>query len=80
MIIFILSEEWGINLSPKRTSYEEIYNHLSHELRTPLTNINGYLEALHSGVITGSQDIYESLLEESERLIKILDQILLVEK
>ena len=80
MNIFIQLEEWGISLNPKKLRHEEVYNHLSHELRTPLTNINGYLEALHSGVITGTKDIYESLLEESERLIKMVEQILYVEK
>lgn len=48
---------------------------ISHELRTPLTNINGYLEALSSGVINGDQALYQSLHEEASRLTRLVDQL-----
>lgn len=48
---------------------------ISHELRTPLTNINGYLEALSSGVIKGEQSLYDSLYEESTRLMRLVEQL-----
>lgn len=47
---------------------------ISHELRTPLTNINGYLEALSTGMLTGDREIYRSLYEESTRLTRLVDQ------
>jgi signal transduction histidine kinase len=43
----------------------------AHELRTPLTNIEGYLEALRDGVIQPDSQTYESLLEETERLVRL---------
>ena len=43
----------------------------AHELRTPLTNLQGYLEALRDGVIVGDAPTYESLREETERLVRL---------
>ena len=43
----------------------------AHELRTPLTNLEGYLEAIRDGVIRPDRQTYESLLEETERLVRL---------
>jgi heavy metal sensor kinase len=50
---------------------------VSHELRTPLTIIRGELEALAAnGVTTEQMEVIGSVLEESDRLSKIVDQLL----
>lgn len=54
---------------------KELVLDLSHEFRTPLSNINGYLGALKNGVIEGDQKLYQSLQNESERLISIVEQL-----
>ncbi|MEK3856221.1 HAMP domain-containing sensor histidine kinase [Cytobacillus sp. FSL H8-0458] len=54
---------------------EEMLRDIAHELRTPLTNINGYLEALESGVIEGDPELFGSLLEESRRITGIVELI-----
>lgn len=54
---------------------EEMLRDIAHELRTPLTNMNGYLEALHNGVLKGDQELFGSLLEESRRITRIVDLI-----
>ncbi|WP_152608158.1 sensor histidine kinase [Halalkalibacter okhensis] len=56
-------------------SREKMTQDVAHELRTPLTNINGYLEALRSGVINGNQELYDSLFEESKRLTSLVEQL-----
>jgi signal transduction histidine kinase len=43
----------------------------AHELRTPLTNLTGYLEALRDGVIPADPATFMSLLEETERLVRL---------
>ncbi len=43
----------------------------AHELRTPLTNLQGYLEALRDGVITPDPEIFASLHEEVDRLVRL---------
>ena len=49
----------------------EFIANAAHELRTPLTNLQGYLEALRDGVIEPDPATFESLLEESERLVRL---------
>ncbi len=57
---------------------------VSHELRTPLTSIRGSLGLLHSesfGPLTeGGKDLIEIALNNSERLINLVNDILDVEK
>ena len=49
----------------------EFIANAAHELRTPLTNLQGYLEALRDDVIEPNPAVFESLLEESERLVRL---------
>ncbi|MBA2382196.1 MAG: HAMP domain-containing histidine kinase [Chloroflexi bacterium] len=49
----------------------EFIANAAHELRTPLTNLQGYLEALRDGVIEPDRATFESLLDESERLVRL---------
>jgi two-component system sensor histidine kinase BaeS len=50
---------------------QEFIENAAHELRTPLTNLQGYLEALRDGVITPGRDVFASLHEEVERLVRL---------
>lgn len=56
-------------------SRDNMLRDIAHELRTPLTNINGYLEALENQVIKADVALYESLLEESRRITRIVEMI-----
>jgi two-component system sensor histidine kinase BaeS len=49
---------------------------VAHELRTPLTNIRGYLEALTDGVMPPSTETFALLLDESMRLVKLVEDVL----
>jgi signal transduction histidine kinase len=51
---------------------------LSHDLRSPLTSMRGFLQALQDGTIPGDKQPYylNIILEESERLIKLSNNIL----
>ena len=53
---------------------------VAHELRTPLTNIQGYLEALIDGVVSASRETYDLLLEETLRLVRLVEDILQLAK
>lgn len=48
---------------------------VSHEIRTPLSNLNGYLQALKDGDITGDKELFASLYQESYRLSQMLEQL-----
>ena len=54
---------------------KKMVNDIAHNLRTPLTNINGYLEALSNGVISGDSELYNSLHEESLHMINLVEQL-----
>ena len=43
----------------------------AHELRTPLTNLQGYLEALRDRIIAPGPEIFGSLHEEVDRLVRL---------
>jgi signal transduction histidine kinase len=53
---------------------------VAHELRTPLTNMRGYLEALNDGVLAPSKETLDSLLEETLRLAKLVEDLLQLAK
>ena len=53
---------------------------VAHELRTPLTKIQGYLEALIDGVLSASYETCELLLEETLRLVRLVEDILRLAK
>jgi len=48
---------------------------LSHEIRTPLANLDGYLQALKDGAITGDEALFTSLHQESNRLSQMVAQL-----
>ena len=61
----------GAELEQQERVRQEFIENAAHELRTPLTNLQGYLEALRDGVIAPGGDVFRSLLEEAERLVRL---------
>ena len=49
---------------------------VAHELRTPLTNIRGYMEGLRDNVIAADPEVFDSLHEETLRLVKLVEELL----
>jgi signal transduction histidine kinase len=54
---------------------QEFIENAAHELRTPLTNLHGYLEGLRDSVIEPGQEVFSSLDEEVERLVRLTDSL-----
>jgi signal transduction histidine kinase len=59
------------SLEDQERMRREFIANAAHELRTPLTNLKGYLEALRDGVIEPDRATFESLWEETERLVRL---------
>lgn len=55
---------------------KDTVTNVAHELRTPLTNIRGYLEALMETVVEPSQEVFESLHDETLRLVSLSENLL----
>lgn len=56
----------------------ELIANTAHELRTPLTNLQGYLEGLRDDVVPPTPEMFASLHEEADRLVRLarsLDQL-----
>jgi two-component system sensor histidine kinase BaeS len=63
--------QMAAELEESERQRRDIIANTAHELRTPLTNLEGYLEAVRDGVIEPDQSTYDSLLEETERLVRL---------
>jgi signal transduction histidine kinase len=63
--------QMAAELEESERQRRDIIANTAHELRTPLTNLEGYLEAIRDGVIAPDRSTYESLLEETERLVRL---------
>jgi signal transduction histidine kinase len=63
--------EMAAALDEHDRSQREFIANAAHELRTPLTNLQGYLEALRNGVIAAEPQVFESLGEEVDRLVRL---------
>lgn len=67
--------ELAKTLQQNEKKRKRLLSNLSHELRTPLSNLNGYLEALSCGVLEGKRELFQSLLEESQYLTRMVEQM-----
>jgi two-component system, OmpR family, sensor histidine kinase BaeS len=63
--------QMAASLEEQERMRREFIANAAHELRTPLTNLKGYLEALRDGVIEPDRATFESLLDETERLVRL---------
>lgn len=52
----------------------------SHELRTPLMCIRGYVEGIKDGVFTDVDSVSESILSETARMEKLIEQLIYLSK
>ena len=64
------------SLLQAEASRKQMVADVAHELRSPLTNFRGYLEGLIEGVIPPSPDVFESLHEETLRLVDLVEDVL----
>lgn len=55
------------------------FQNVSHELRTPLMSIKGYAEAIKFNVLD-KESASEVILEESDRLIELIEELLYISK
>jgi signal transduction histidine kinase len=58
----------------------ELTSDLAHELRTPVTVIHGYLEMLNAGKIAFSSTIGKQMLEETDRIQRLVNHVLELSK
>lgn len=73
----------GLNLGKRivqaQETQQKFFQNSSHELRTPLMSIQGYAEAIENGIVDCASSA-EIILQESERMSKLVDEILEISK
>ncbi|HEX2742332.1 MAG TPA: HAMP domain-containing sensor histidine kinase [Rubrobacter sp.] len=53
----------------------DVISDLSHEMRTPLSTLRGYMEGLAEGVIEPSDEVWDILNTETERMERLVDDL-----
>lgn len=62
-------------LSEVESMRRQLIGDVSHELRTPLTAIKGSMEGLMDGVLPATQETYQQIHAEADRLNRLVDDL-----
>ncbi|HEX2994258.1 MAG TPA: ATP-binding protein [Anaerolineales bacterium] len=62
-------------LSQVESMRRQLIGDVSHELRTPLTAIKGSMEGLMDGVLPATQETYQQIHAEADRLNRLVDDL-----
>jgi two-component system, OmpR family, sensor histidine kinase BaeS len=63
------------SLEEQERMRRELIANTAHELRTPLTNLQGYLEGLRDEVVPPTREMFASLHEEADRLVRLAESL-----
>ena len=84
IIIVLVSSLLGFEVGKKLEKSEEklrrFFSNASHELKTPLMSIQGYAEGIYTGVMTDTKGASKVILEQSERMESLVEELLLLSK
>ena len=70
----------GRNMERSQQVQKQFFENTSHELKTPLTSIRGYAEGISTGVITDYARTGRIITEQTEKMSRLVEEILLVSK
>lgn len=78
-VMTIIGLDLGKKIVQAQDNQRKFFQNSSHELRTPLMSIQGYAEAIETGVVDPTSSA-EIILQESDRMSKLVDEILAISK
>ena len=78
-VMTIIGLDLGKKIVQAQDTQRRFFQNSSHELRTPLMSIQGYAEAIETGVVDPKSSA-EIILQESDRMSKLVDEILAISK
>ena len=84
VVIVIGTSLVGIKLGRRLEDSEEklkrFFSNASHELKTPLMSIQGYAEGIYLGVCTDTKQASKVILEQSNRMKELVEELLLLSR
>ena len=78
-IMCLLGFRFGRDIEKEAERQQTFFQNASHELKTPLMAIQGYAEGIQAGV-TDTSSAAEVILEESDRMTELVDELLDISK
>ena len=78
-IMCLLGFRFGRDIEKEAERQQTFFQNASHELKTPLMVIQGYAEGIQAGV-TDTGSAAEVILEESDRMTELVDELLDISK
>lgn len=78
-IMCLLGFRFGRDIEKEAERKQTFFQNASHELKTPLMAIQGYAEGIQAGV-TDTGSAAEVILEESDRMTELVDELLDISK
>ena len=79
LIMCLLGFRFGRDIEKEAERQQTFFQNASHELKTPLMAIQGYAEGIQAGV-TDTGSAAEVILEESDRMTELVDELLDISK
>lgn len=76
----IIGIKIGKRMEDSERKLRKFFSNASHELKTPLMSIQGYAEGLYTGVINNNHEASKIILDQSERMEKLVEELLLISK
>jgi signal transduction histidine kinase len=64
--------QMAVRLEQTETMRRQLIGDVAHELRTPLTSIKGYMEGLIDGVLPATEETYQQVYHEADRLQRLV--------
>ena len=78
-VMCLLGFRFGRDIEKEAERQQTFFQNASHELKTPLMAIQGYAEGIQAGV-TDTGSAAEVILEESDRMTELVDELLDISK
>lgn len=70
----------GSKLENSQKKMRYFFQNASHELKSPLMSVQGYAEGIQQGVITDVKSASQIIIKKSERMRKLIDEMLMLSK
>lgn len=79
LVMSIIGLRLGKQIEDSQKSERQFFQNSSHELKTPLMAIQGYAEGIQTGILTPRPSA-EIIMQESERMTKLVEELLSISK